>query len=452
MSPSDVPINWKRNLTVTWLGCFLTGAAFSLVMPFLPLYVEQLGVTGHSALNMWSGLVFSITFLFSAIASPFWGGLADRKGRKIMLLRSALGMAIVMLLMGMAQNIWQFLILRALLGLLGGFIPNANALIATQVPRHKSGWALGTLSTGGVSGALLGPLAGGLLADHYGLRPVFFITASVLFICFLLTFFFIRENFLPVSKKEMLHVREVVASLKNPRLVLSLFVTTLIIQVATGSIAPILTLYVRELAGNVSNIAFISGMIASVPGVAALLSAPPARQAWRQNWPGKDPYRRADYFRTAADSNVFCANAMAARAIAVSAWRGGWRAAASRSNSAGLQLYQPDSRAHIQLQPIFPRYRQRHRPSHGRRNFRELWLPRRILRHGRRGVVQCHLFMEQLTTAQTGNRMIFALSYLQYHRISYSFPKYLVKSKGDTDDHVCHAGRSYRCSPGRISG
>ncbi|VFS15627.1 Metal-tetracycline/H(+) antiporter [Yokenella regensburgei] len=160
MSTSTTPINWKRNLTVVWLGCFLTGAAFSLVMPFLPLYVEQLGVTGHSELNLWSGLVFSITFLFSAIASPFWGGLADRKGRKIMLLRSALGMSIVMVLMGLAQNVWQFLVLRALLGLLGGFIPNANALIATQIPRHKSGWALGTLSTGAVSGALLGPLAG----------------------------------------------------------------------------------------------------------------------------------------------------------------------------------------------------------------------------------------------------------------------------------------------------
>ncbi|WP_312948989.1 multidrug efflux MFS transporter MdtG [Superficieibacter sp.] len=274
MPSSDTPINWKRNLAVTWFGCFLTGAAFSLVMPFLPLYVEQLGITDHSELNMWSGLVFSITFLFSAFASPLWGGLADRKGRKIMLLRSALGMAIVMLLMGMAQNIWQFLILRALLGLLGGFIPNANALIATQMPRNKSGWALGTLSTGGVSGALLGPLAGGLLADSYGLRPVFFITASVLFLCFLLTLFFIHERFTPVNKKEMLHAREVLGSLKNPRLVLSLFITTLIIQVATGSIAPILTLYVRELAGNVSNIAFISGMIASVPGVAALLSAP----------------------------------------------------------------------------------------------------------------------------------------------------------------------------------
>jgi DHA1 family multidrug resistance protein-like MFS transporter len=218
--------------------------------------------------------VFSITFLFSAIASPLWGGLADRKGRKIMLLRSALGMAIVMLLMGLAQNIWQFLILRALLGLLGGFIPNANALIATQIPRHKSGWALGTLSTGAVSGALLGPLAGGFLADNYGLRPVFFMTATVLFICFILTLCFIKEQFTPVSKKEMLHVKEVFGSLKNRELVLSLFVTTLIIQVATGSIAPILTLYVRDLAGNISNIAFISGMIASVPGVAALLCAP----------------------------------------------------------------------------------------------------------------------------------------------------------------------------------
>ncbi|HDJ1438817.1 TPA: multidrug efflux MFS transporter MdtG [Serratia rubidaea] len=274
MAPVSEPINWKRNLFVAWLGCFLTGAAFSLVMPFLPLYVELLGVSGHGALNLWSGLVFSITFLFSAVASPFWGGLADRRGRKLMLLRSALGMAIVMVLMGMAQNIWQFLALRALLGLLGGFIPNANALIATQVPRNRSGWALGTLSTGGVSGALIGPLIGGLLADQYGLRPVFYITAAVLFVCFMLTLFFVREQFTPVQRKDMLHARQVFASLKNPRLILALFVTTMIIQIATGSIAPILTLYVRDLAGDIHNLAFVSGLIASVPGVAALISAP----------------------------------------------------------------------------------------------------------------------------------------------------------------------------------
>ncbi|MCP1437388.1 DHA1 family multidrug resistance protein-like MFS transporter [Erwinia persicina] len=271
-SPS--PINWQKNLFVAWCGCFLTGVAFSLVMPFLPLYVEQLGVTDPQSLNLWSGVVFSITFLFSAVASPFWGGLADRKGRKIMLLRSALGMAIVMVLMGMATSIWQFLALRALLGLLGGFVPNANALIATQVPRKRSGWALGWLSTGAVSGALIGPLIGGLLADSFGLRPVFFITAAVLFLCFLMTLFAIRETFVPVQKKDMLHARDVFSSLKRPKLVLALFVTTLIIQVATGSIAPILTLYVRDLAGDIQNLAFVSGMIASVPGVAALLSAP----------------------------------------------------------------------------------------------------------------------------------------------------------------------------------
>lgn len=204
MATADVPlssINWQKNLFVAWCGCFLTGIAFSLVMPFLPLYVELLGVTDPHSLNMWSGLVFSITFLFSAIASPFWGGLADRKGRKIMLLRSALGMSVVMVLMGLATSIWQFLALRAVLGLLGGFVPNANALIATQAPRNKSGWALGWLSTGAVSGALIGPLIGGLLADSFGLRPVFFITASVLFVCFIMTLFAVREEFVPVQKR-----------------------------------------------------------------------------------------------------------------------------------------------------------------------------------------------------------------------------------------------------------
>ncbi len=277
MATADVSpplINWQKNLFVAWCGCFLTGIAFSLVMPFLPLYVELLGVTDPHELNLWSGLVFSITFLFSAVASPFWGGLADRKGRKIMLLRSALGMAIVMLLMGLATSIWQFLVLRALLGLLGGFVPNANALIATQVPRNKSGWALGWLSTGAVSGALIGPLIGGLLADSFGLRPVFFITAAVLLICFVMTLFAVRETFVPVQKKDMLRAYQVFTTLKNPRLVLTLFVTTLIIQVATGSIAPILTLYVRDLAGDIQNLAFVSGLIASVPGVAALISAP----------------------------------------------------------------------------------------------------------------------------------------------------------------------------------
>ncbi len=110
--------------------------------------------------------------LVSAVVSPLWGSLADRKGRKLMLLRASLGMAIVIALQGLATNVWQLFALRALMGLTSGYIPNAMALVASQVPRDKSGWALGTL-TGQISGVIAGPLLGGLMADHLGLRVVF---------------------------------------------------------------------------------------------------------------------------------------------------------------------------------------------------------------------------------------------------------------------------------------
>ncbi|MEN8468192.1 MFS transporter, partial [Enterobacter cloacae subsp. cloacae] len=116
--------SWKVNLISVWFGCFFTGLAISQILPFLPLYVSQLGVTSHEALSMWSGLTFSVTFLVSAIVSPMWGSLADRKGRKLMLLRASLGMAIAILLQAFATNVWQLFILRAIMGLTSGYIPN----------------------------------------------------------------------------------------------------------------------------------------------------------------------------------------------------------------------------------------------------------------------------------------------------------------------------------------
>jgi DHA1 family multidrug resistance protein-like MFS transporter len=265
---------WKLNLISVWLGCFFTGLAMSEILPFLPLYIEQLGVHDHQALSIWSGLVFSGTFLVSSVVAPLWGSLADRKGRKLMLLRAALGMAIVMVLQGFAQNVWQLFILRTLMGLTSGYIPNAMALVASQVPRDKSGWALGTLSTGQVAGVIIGPLIGGFMADHLGLRTVFFVTGGLLFTSFLITLFLIKERVVPVSKANRLSGKAVFTSLPYPMLILSLFVTTMMIQLANGSISPILTLFIRNLSDNSENIAFISGVIAAVPGVSALLSAP----------------------------------------------------------------------------------------------------------------------------------------------------------------------------------
>lgn len=265
---------WKVNLISFWLGCFFTGLAMSQILPFLPLYVEQLGVSDHQSLSLWSGLVFSGTFLVSAVVSPLWGSLADRKGRKLMLLRASLGMAIVIALQGLATNVWQLFALRALMGLTSGYIPNAMALVASQAPRDKSGWALGTLSTGQISGVIAGPLLGGLMADHLGLRVVFFVTAGLMFVSFLVTLFLIKERRITVKKADQLSGKAVFRSLPYPTLIVTLFVCTLMIQLANSSISPILTLFIRELSGDVSNIAFVSGMIAAVPGIAALISAP----------------------------------------------------------------------------------------------------------------------------------------------------------------------------------
>lgn len=267
--------SWKVNLISVWFGCFFTGLAISQILPFLPLYVSQLGVSSHEALSMWSGLTFSITFLVSAIVSPMWGSLADRKGRKLMLLRASLGMAIAILLQAYATNVWQLFLLRGMMGLTSGYIPNAMALVASQVPRERSGWAISTLSTAQISGVIGGPLMGGFLADHVGLRAVFFITALLLMVSFLVTFFLIKEGVRPtISKAERLSGKAVFATLPYPGLMISLFVTTMVIQLCNGSIGPILTLFIKSMAPDSNNIAFLSGMIAAVPGVSALMSAP----------------------------------------------------------------------------------------------------------------------------------------------------------------------------------
>lgn len=266
---------WKINLISVWFGCFFTGLAISQIIPFLPLYLEQLGVTGGESLSLWSGLTFSITFVVSAAVAPLWGSLADRKGRKLMLLRAAFGMGVVILLQAFVTEAWQLLLLRALMGLTSGYIPNAMALVAAQVPRERSGWALSCVSTGQIGGVILGPMLGGLLADWVGLRTVFIVTAALLMVSFLVTLFLIKETgYTPVSKKEKLSGREVFRSLDNPKLMLCLFFTTMVIQMCNGSVNPILTLFVRELAPTAENIAFLSGIIAALPGVSALLAAP----------------------------------------------------------------------------------------------------------------------------------------------------------------------------------
>lgn len=265
---------WKRNLQVLWFGNFMVGIGFSMITPFMSLYIDELGNFSKTQLNLWSGLIFSSTFLVMAFISPIWGRIADRRGRKVMLLRAALGMAIVISLSAFVQNVYQLLLLRTLQGVFSGFISNANTLIATTTPKEESGRALGTLTTGNVSGALIGPMLGGAIAQIYGYRIPFMITGVVLFIAFLLSLFFVHEKFTPVEKKDQISARELFGGLKNKKVIFGMFITTMIIQASNNSINPILSLYVRQLLGGGDNVAFISGIVAAIPGIATVVAAP----------------------------------------------------------------------------------------------------------------------------------------------------------------------------------
>ncbi|MBJ7618020.1 multidrug efflux MFS transporter [Weissella confusa] len=265
---------WQRNLYVLWFGVFMTGIGFSEVMPFLSLYVDTLGHFTKNQLTFYSGAAFAITFLMTAIVSPFWGKLADSKGRKLMLLRASLGMAIVFLLMGVAQNIWQLIFLRALQGLFGGFISNANAMIATQTPKERSGYALGLLVTGVTGGNLLGPFLGGVLASLVSYRISFVITGIIFLLVFTLTLTMVKEEFTPIERGASPSRKEVFQMLKFPKLTIVLFTTTLIIQMVNQSISPIVALFVRELNHGAPSTTFLAGLVAAMPGIATMIAAP----------------------------------------------------------------------------------------------------------------------------------------------------------------------------------
>ncbi|WP_270279681.1 multidrug efflux MFS transporter [Vagococcus bubulae] len=266
-------VDWKRNMYIAWIGCFFTGASYSLVMPFISIYIEQLGAPSNKV-EFYAGLSISLTALSAAMVAPLWGNLADRKGRKLMMIRAAAGMTITMGSLAFVPNVFWLLFMRFCNGLLSGYVPNATAMIASQAPRDKNGMALGTLATGAVAGSLIGPSLGGLLAETVGIKNVFLVTGSILFVTTLLTIFFIHEDFEPVEKKDMMSTKDVFKSVKQPKVLIGLFITTAIIQIGMTSISPILTLYVRQLGGKTDNILFVSGLIVSVAGVSEFFSAP----------------------------------------------------------------------------------------------------------------------------------------------------------------------------------
>ena len=265
---------WRRNLYVCLFGSFTNLSAMTLLLPFLPLYVEQLGVKGQAAIVQWSGIAYGITFLGAGLMAPVWGKFADVYGRKLILIRASLAMAITMSLIGMADNIWQLVALRLAAGVLGGFSSGAVVLVATQTPRDRSAWALGVLSTGTMAGGLLGPLLGGALPGLIGVRESFFLAGGVIFIAFLATCLLIREDARPPAAERKRRSRAAWSMIPERRPVVAMLITVMLLMVASMSIEPIITIYVQTLVRPGDNVVLISGMVMAATAFGSILAAP----------------------------------------------------------------------------------------------------------------------------------------------------------------------------------
>ncbi|GAB3792799.1 lmo2377 family MFS transporter [Virgibacillus kimchii] len=245
-----------------------------MVLPFISLYIESFGNFSEAYVQNWSGWIFAITFVTAFIFSPIWGRIGDKYGRKKILIMSAAGIGLSVLLMGFATNVWQLFLLRFFMGIVTGFIPISQAFIATQTPKEIAGRVLGTLQTGSITGTLMGPLLGGVLADTLGYATSFKLVSITVFLSALIVLFGIKEVNVKLSDDERDYKsyssKEVFLHIVRKPVLLVVMLISILVQVAHFSIQPILSLFVADINGT-AHIAFFAGLAFSAAGLGNLL-------------------------------------------------------------------------------------------------------------------------------------------------------------------------------------
>ena len=187
--------NWKRTVFFIWLSQFLSIMGFAFAMPFALFYMQELGVTEPVALKKWMALYGAAAPLSLAIFAPVWGAVADRYGRRLMLLRANFGAAFLLVLMGSVQSVEWLVLCRLLQGVLTGTMTAAQTMAAAQTPSHKKGFVLGALASAVYSGAMSGQAIGGFVAEAYGCRAAFLVASGILVCAGLVVSLGTSENF-----------------------------------------------------------------------------------------------------------------------------------------------------------------------------------------------------------------------------------------------------------------
>lgn len=266
---------WKRTLYLTAAAQTLSILGFSFVVPFLPLYVQQLGIHGTTHVTFWAALLSGGTALCMAVAAPIWGVLADRHGRKIMVTRAAFSAALLIGLMGLVQNVWQLLLLRMLQGAFTGTVSASQALVASQSPKDRMGFSMGLMQTAVFVGNSLGPLAGGLIVDAVGYRPSFAVAGSILFLSGVMVTMFVHEERrsdaqVAMSRQPFFQgMRDALRVPALPAMIGAMFA----VQFALTVVFPVLPQFIQYLQGPADHAATITGLIFAGAGVAGALSS-----------------------------------------------------------------------------------------------------------------------------------------------------------------------------------
>lgn len=261
---------WVVTLTILVASAFLMDMSFTMITPFLPVYLSsELGAKA-SEVDMWSGAVFAVTFFVSGLLGPVWGVLADRKSRKLMALRASIGLTISYALCGIVQTPMQLFAARFFQGLCAGLYPALLALLAASIPARKTGLSMGLMQGGMTVGAVVGPFVGGVLADYFGMRESFFV-ASVALGLSLLIGFCIKEK--PRTIKVTSRNWFDWSVICQPA-IFKMLMACAVIHASLFSAQPILPLYIAQLQGSMDNIMMLSGTIFSVCAISIMIASP----------------------------------------------------------------------------------------------------------------------------------------------------------------------------------
>ena len=267
------PVDWRRNLAALWFAQVTAIFGFSFAFPFLPVYLRQLGVHEPGALAIWTGVAGGVSGATLAVMSPIWGTLADRYGRRAMLLRAMMGGAITVGLIGFARGPLDVVALRLVQGATSGTVAAATALVAGGTPRHRVGWALGVLSSAVAVGSALGPLVGGLAAAAFGVRAVFWAGGVLLALATLPVWALVREVGTRRSDEASRPALEVLREAAPGAVpaIAALLVCQSLLLISNSGYQPLVVL--RLLAHLTSGVEAVTGLAFAASGLASALAA-----------------------------------------------------------------------------------------------------------------------------------------------------------------------------------